>query len=196
MKKEQIQAIGFYLAYYRADLNYIKMFQDFKKNKISKTDYIKKDNATFYSFLIEYKVIRNLSQGSTDKLLLETLKWVNCNNADDVDLFAERLSKTTLTRGNTTTSLASKILFLNNPWTILPMDTLTRKVFNQNENKYSIYKTNLYKYRQANKTIINDCKNYTQALTTEINKEFKGIIKDLNIISENRIIDKLLWSTR
>jgi hypothetical protein len=195
VKKEQILAIGDFLTYYYEDLNFIKMFQDFKENRISLTDYVKKDKGTFYSFLIEFKVTRNFAKGMADRLLIETLEFVNSSDADNVDLFAEKLSETDLTRGNTTTSLASKILFLNNPWNIIPMDTLTRKALKQNENKYSVYKLNLDKYRQTNKTIIEECILYVKPLTAIIENKFIDKLKGFNIICENRIIDKLLWNT-
>lgn len=182
--------------YYYEDLKYIKMFQDFKANKIPLKDYVAKNKGTFYSFLIEFKVTRNFTKGKTDKLLLETIEFIENNNADNVDRFAERLSETDLTRGNKTTSLASKILFLNNPWNIIPMDTLTRKALKQNENNYSIYKVNLDKYRHKNKTIIEECLHYAKPLATIIECEFSDKLKDLNIIRENRIVDKLLWTTK
>jgi len=196
MKKEQIQVIGNFLMYYYEDLKYIKMFQDFKANKIPLKDYVAKNKGTFYFFLIEFKVTRNFTKGKTDKLLLETIEFIENNNADNVDRFAERLSETDLTRGNKTTSLASKILFLNNPWNIIPMDTLTRKALKQNENNYSIYKVNLDKYRHKNKTIIEECLHYAKPLATIIECEFSDKLKDLNIIRENRIVDKLLWTTK
>ena len=181
--------------YYYEDLKYIKMFQDFKENKISLKDYVTKNEGTFYSFLIEFKVTRNFAKGKTDKLLLATIEFINSDNADNVDRLAERLAETDLTRGKTATSLASKILFLNNPWNIIPMDTLTRKALNQNENKYSIYKVNLDKYRRTNKTIIEECLHYANPLATIIENEFSDKLRDLNIIRENRIVDKLLWTT-
>jgi hypothetical protein len=196
MTNQQIQAIGNFLQYYHSDLLYITKFQEYKEKKISFEDYVMKDDGTFYSFLIEYRVTRNYMQGTTGKLLFETLKWVNTCNADDVDLFTGILLKSGLTRGNTTTSLASKILFLNNPWEILPMDTLTRKAFQQAENKYSVYRTNLDKYRITNKMIIDECLSHTTGLTSCVEQDYYGKLKDLHVIRENRMIDKLLWSTR
>lgn len=196
MEIQQIQAIGNFLQYYYTDMMYIKRFHDHKNLKIPSSEYIMKKSGTFYAFLIEYRVIRNLTQGCADRLLKITSDWVNSKNADNVDLFAERLSKSELTRGHVTTSLASKILFLNNPWKILPMDTLTRKAFKQYDNKYSTYILNLEKYRQSNKSVIEKCIFHTKALASIAEQEFKKEIKDLNIIHENRIIDKLLWSTR
>lgn len=195
MKKEHIQAIGNFLMYYYEDLNYIKLFQDFKENRISLKDYGIKNKGTFYSFLIEFKIIRNFEKGATEQLLLETRKYIESSIEDNVDLFAEELAKTSLTRGNKAISAASKILFLNNPWDIIPMDKLTRKALKQNDNKYSIYKANLDHYRKANKGVIEECLFYVNPWATTLENEFVDRINDLNIIRENRMIDKLLWTT-
>ena len=195
MKKEQIQAIGNFLMYYHEDLNYIKIFQDFKENRISREDYCLKNKGTFYSFLIEFKIIRNFKKGETEQLLKETEYYIKNHNENNVDLFAEKLAKTDLTRGNRTTSAASKILFLNNPWNIIPMDRINRKALKQNENEYSIYKVNLDLFRKTNKSVIEECLFYINPLVTTIENEFKDSLKDINIIRENRLIDKLLWTT-
>jgi hypothetical protein len=192
---KQIQTIGNYLSTYSTDLNYIKMFQYFKENKISASYYVKKDIGTFYSFLIEFRVVRNFSHGAVDKLLDETLVWINSSGADNVDLFADNLATKGLTRGKIMTSLASKILFLNNPWKIIPMDTLARRALKQKENKYSIYDKNLNVYRQTKRPIIENLIQYTKPLTTIIDNEYKGKLKDIDVISENRIVDKLLWTS-
>ena len=196
MKIEQIQAIGNLLSYYYHDLKYIEMFQEFKKDKVSSVDYIKRENYTFYSFLIEFKVIRNIEKGKVDKLLQETFDFINGDTPDDVDKFAERLSQTELTRGNLMSSLASKILFLNNPWRIIPMDTLTRYALRQKENKYSVYEFNLSRFRVDNDKIIKDCIEFIRPLKPDMESELIGKINDLESVCENRIIDKLLWSTR
>lgn len=104
------------------------------------------------------------------------------------------LAKTNLTRGITTTSLASKVFFLNNPWTVIPMDSQTRKAFGQKENKYSIYKTHLDKFRQTDKSDIKECLEFIKPLTAIIDRNYIGKIKDIKTICENRIIDKLLWT--
>lgn len=196
MTTQHIQAIGNFLQYYHSDLFYIKNFQDYKNSKISSEEYVKKNTGTFYSFLTEFRVARNFTKGCADKLLKETLIWISSHNADNVDLFAELLSKSDLTRGNITTSLASKILFLNNPWKILPMDTLTRKALHQMDNKYSTYLINLEKYRNNYKSTIDKCLSHTNELAKVAEQDFVGKIINLHILRENRIIDKLLWSTR
>lgn len=189
----QIQAIGNFLTYYQADLNYIRKFQDFKNGKITPENYIKKVDGSFYSFLIEFRVVRNFPSGTVDKLLAETFKWINSENPDDVDLFAEKLANSGLTRGKLMASMASKILFLNNPWKIIPMDSLARKTLNQKQNKYSIYNEKLIKFRKENETIFESSINYTNPLTTIIHSEFEDL-ENLNLICKNRIVDKLLWT--
>jgi len=193
MTSTQIQSIGNFLAYYKTDLNYIKRFQNFKINPNLASEYIKKDIGSFYSFLIEFRVVRNFTSGSVDKLLDETLLWINSKEANNVDLFAEKLSQSNLTRGKVTTSMASKILFLNNPWEIIPMDRLARKTLKQKENKYSIYNDNLLEFRTNNEQTFENCLGFIKPLTTLIHNDFNDLSK-LEIICKNRIVDKLLWT--
>lgn len=194
MTTEQIRAIGNFLNYYDTDLNYIANFKDFKDGNILTSEYVKKNRGSFISFLIEYRVIRNVSQGKVDKLLEETYNWIKGTCPDDVDGFAERLSLTNLTRGNIMSSLASKILFLNNPWDIIPMDSLARKTLNQKTNKYIIYQENLKKFKSGNKSEIEDCLAFSNSLINLINERYKHKIINLDLISENRMMDKILWT--
>ena len=189
----QIQAIGNFLTYYKADLNYIRRFQDFKNGKITPENYIKKEEGSFYSFLIEFRVVRNFPSGTVNKLLAETSKWIKKENPDDVDLFAETLANSGLTRGKVMASMASKILFLNNPWEIIPMDSLARKTLKQKENKYIIYNQNLIKFRNKNEKLFESSLNYMNPLTEIIHNEFEDL-ENLNLICKNRIVDKLLWT--
>ncbi|EKT3967467.1 hypothetical protein NTJ12_002558 [Flavobacterium psychrophilum] len=194
MTKEQIQATGNYLTSYHNDLIFIEKFKDFKENKISENEYIEKQNGTFYSFLIAFRVARNFTQGRVDKLLEETYNFVNGKQPNNVDLFAENLAQSNLTRGKVMASMASKILFLNNPWEIIPMDTLARNTLKQKNNKYGTYEKNLKVYREQNLSVIESCITFTNPLTKIINKEFENKLQNLDKISENRMMDKLLWT--
>ena len=194
MTQKQIQAIGNFLTYYRNDLNYIKQFQDFKNGKISAENYIKKDSGSFYSFLIEFRVVRNFPKGTVNELLNETFLWIQNEDFDNVDLFAKNLSSKGLTRGKLMASMASKILFLNNPWKIIPMDSLARKTLKQKENQYSIYSKNLEKFKAENESIFVSSLKYINPLTEIIHTEFNDL-NDLDLICKNRVIDKLLWTT-
>ena len=192
MTPKQIQAIGNLLAFYRTDLNYIRQFQNFKNGLISKEKYVQKDLGSFYSFLVEFRVARNFRSGKVDKLLSETYEWINSTNSNNVDLFAAKL-KSDLTRNKIMSSMASKILFLNNPWEIIPMDSLARKTLKQNPNNYTIYQTNLEEFKNINKEIIKKSIEYTKPLANIIHTEFTEL-DNLDKIFENRIIDKLLWT--
>ena len=192
IKTKEIEAIGNFLNYYRTDLIYIKKFQDFKTGKLSAADYIKKVPGSFYSFLIEFRVIRNVPIGTVNKLLTATMSWLDTIYSDDVDLFAKDLFE----KGVTTkimTSMASKILFLNNPWKILPMDELARKALKQTRNNYTIYKNNLLDFRNNNESKFESCLSFINPLKDIIHNEFEDI-NDLDIICKNRMIDKLLWT--
>jgi len=173
MTRENIQAAGNFLSTYYSDLNYIQNFHNYKSDQLSTADYTSKETGTFYSFVIEFKIVRNFSKGSVDKLLKETIKWVNGKQADNVDLFADRLCQAGLTRGHTMTSLASKILFLNNPWIILPMDSLVRQALNQKDKLYSNYAVNLLTFKKENRDIIENCMRHVAPLTAIIEKDFK-----------------------
>ncbi|WP_291127527.1 hypothetical protein [Flavobacterium sp. UBA7682] len=194
MTTKQIQTIGNFLTYYRNDLNYIKQFQDFKTGKISFEDYLKKDAGSFYSFLVDFRVVRNFPRGTVNNLLEETSSWIKTNDRDNVDLFAENLREKELTHGKIMASMASKILFLNNPWQIVPMDTLARKTLEMNQNKYFIYNKKINEFRKENKPTFEILINYIKPLSLIIHQEFEDI-ENLDLICENRMVDKLLWTT-
>lgn len=195
MNNLQIEAIGNFLMYYQKDLEYIKMFQDFKKGNIADSEYIKKDKGSFYAFLIEFNVIRNLIKGSGERLLTETATFINSISSDNVDYFAESIAATGISRGNTTTSLASKVLFLNNPWKILPMDSRARQAFHQSENKYSIFITNIEKFKLSNQNFIKECLSFVEPLAVSVERDYQNSLVALEKIRENRMIDKILWTT-
>lgn len=194
MKKEVIEAIGNFLSTYHSDLVYFQNFSRLKRGAISIEEYSNGGTGSFHSFLVEFKVIRNITKGSTDELLRETMKWIKGKNADDVDLFAQHLRQTGITRGQTMTSMASKVLLLNNPWKIMPLDSLARRTLNQTENRYIVYADNLLTFRKRNKSTIEMIIDTTAALTTVLESGFQGEMKDLKSIRRNRVTDKLLWT--
>jgi hypothetical protein len=124
MYKHHIQAIGHFLSSYDNDLRYISKFNDYKKGKLKASKYIKKEDGSFYKFLIEFKVIRNIPKGKSLDLLIQTKHWIDGDNPNDVDSFAEHLKNSGLSY-KLLKSMASKVLFLNNPEEIIPMDKLT-----------------------------------------------------------------------
>jgi hypothetical protein len=92
------------------------------------------------------------------------------------------------------TSLASKILFLNDPWIIHPMDRLVRNSLKQKTNSYSDYELLLKQYKSNKVQEIDDCLKIVVPLAIIIEKDFNKVLKDLPIIRYNRLVDKMLWT--
>ncbi|MBC7389394.1 MAG: hypothetical protein H7329_09305, partial [Opitutaceae bacterium] len=118
---ENVRAIGTFLSSYHSDLTYISKFHDYKNGKIKTADFIQKGKGSFKSFINDFRVARNIDKDETEKLLGLTTSWVKTeSNALRIDEFAEHLKQSGISRDKTPHSLASKILFLNNPINILP----------------------------------------------------------------------------
>jgi len=187
----RIKALGNLLQYYHSDLIYILNFQKFKKNKLSSNDYLQKLPGSFQSFLNEFRIARNLPKGNIGKLLDYTKEWIKRSDADDVDAFAAKLKSNGVTPKGTMTSLASKILFLNNPWKIIPIDTLNKKAVNVRTNLYSEFRITVQKKKRI---LLNDgTLNPVQEYLDTIENEFKDDLINIHIIRKNRYLDKILW---
>ncbi|MCT4234966.1 hypothetical protein HZP42_01060 [Elizabethkingia anophelis] len=194
MTTEQIEAIGHFLAYYKSDLNYINQFQNYIGGKLSAVEYINRSKGSFYSFLIEFKIVRNFKAGQIHRLLEETTDFIKICDNSDVDWFALKLSQTDFTGNKVVASMASKILFLNDPCSIIPMDSRARRALGQRINKYDIYNHNLSSYITKNENIVTEMLDYVQPLISVIHKDFP-LLGNKELIAKNRIIDKLLWTT-
>lgn len=201
MTSEQIIALGQFIAHYHSNLLYIKNFQNFKKTE-EKKGYMENREGTFYKFLIEFKIIRNLPKEKQSELLIESLTWVKNSKpheielCQEVDLFAKALKEKGISnKENTPLSLASKILFLDNPWKVIPYDKQAKWAVGCKERNYKEYiekictdelKTKAIDYFQEGLSIINP-------LIFQIEKEFRDI-EDIETIRTNRLLDKYLWT--
>jgi len=199
---DKIKALGFLFSTYREDLNYIENFYKFKENgKTQKEYHLKSDEFnkkyTFRDFLNAYRITRRINNDNeniNDKvkiLLSETKEWVDSKDSNNVDFFAHKLKEKNITRG-IEISLSSKILFLNNPVNVFPIDTRVRKYFDLKDNVYSDYieKVESYK-RDYYKEIDVYLKNFEKCFEAiEINFTFINI-QEIRI---NRFLDKLFWS--
>jgi len=195
MTINEIQAIGSLLQYYHSDLNYIFEFQKYKTGNYVIDEYLKKETGTFKSFINEFRVARNIDKTKTKELLKHTFEWIDNEDPNDIDSFAEYLKLKGITHGKKVTSLASKILFLNNPWEILPFDKLGKNAVNLSENNYSKYLILIKEFRKKQESEINDCLNSVEQHLNTIELQFEKKLRNLKIIRENRFIDKLLWTT-
>lgn len=194
MTNEQIRALGNLLEFYYSDLMYIREFHRHKTGLLDSKSYLQKTDGTFKSFINEYRVARNVDKTKTDILLRLTMDWVSRKNCNNVDKFAKHLQASKLTYGKLTTSLASKILFLNNPWEILPFDNLTKHAVGLNVNNYSKYTALTKDFKTNNFVEIEYCLLTINEPLTIIESQFENNIRDIKTIRNNRYLDKLLWS--
>jgi hypothetical protein len=191
----KIKSLGNLLQYYQSDLTYILNFQRCKQNPTSesKSKYLLKSPGSFQRFLNEFKIARCVQKDRVPELLNLTMEWVHTNQADDVDSFADKLRKKGLTHNKTMTSLASKVLFLNNPRVILPCDTLNRRAVGVKTNTYSDFGTAIRDMLERETLLIDDSLEPVQKYLCAIENEFKGKIDHISTIRRNRFLDKLLW---
>lgn len=181
------------LQYYHSDLTYIMNFQRYKQNVISRDDYLPKSPGSFQSFLNEFRIARNVHKQKVPELLKRTKAWVHTKQADDVDRFANALREENITHNKTMVSLASKILCLNNPWVIIPCDTLTRKILGVETNAYSNFYSAFHDKLGKEMLRIDDSLKPLQVYIYAIENGFKEEIDDIITIRRNRFLDKLLW---
>ncbi|MEO6547889.1 MAG: hypothetical protein ABIN94_07805 [Ferruginibacter sp.] len=196
MTTKYIQSLGNFLACYHSDLTYIQNFQLYKNGFIRRSHFSEKEVGSIYEFLIEFRVVRNYNQGETEQVLDITSKWINGNDPDNVDGFATQLNYKGLTHGKTATVLASKILFLNNPWAILPLDKWAKATMGLKINTYAGYLKTVDGFADKNKEEIYDCLTSVKSHILVIEKEFKKHLPHLEKIRQNRFVDKLLWTIR
>ena len=193
MELDYIMALGNFLQYYNSDLDYILNFQRFRDYPINSDDQILNLPGTFKSFINEFRVARNVDKTKTKELLELTLKWTKGNDYNNVDDFAELLNECGITHGKVMTSLASKILFLNDPWSILPIDNLVRKAVDLKGNVYKDYSKKVKVFKSKHQIEIEESLETVKEHTKIIEKPFNGQIRDLKTIRQNRFIDKILW---
>ena len=183
----RIRAIGNMLQYYHSDLRYIRYFQAFKKGDITPKDYLQKWPGSFRSFINEFRVARNIEKEKTDTMLAMTMNWITGSHADDVDGFAKNLMQGGCTHGKQMTSLASKVLFLNDPWRIIPLDMWNKRALGVETNRYQDFLVALQS-QQIDCTL-----DHEKEYLNEMEREFEGEINNMMMIRANRFKDKLLW---
>jgi hypothetical protein len=190
---QAVEALGNLICYYNSDLSYITYFHNFKNGKITATEYLRNKKSGLRQFLIEYKVARNVK--NNEELMLFTKKWVLKEDPLDVDKFALALNKEGITQdGKIMTSLASKILFLNNPEIIVPIDTLNKRAVGQKLNIYSEFKTKVDLFISENKNTVEKYLNSVVPLLSEVEVNFKSTNIGFKKYRFTRFVDKLLWT--
>ncbi|MFA6293243.1 MAG: hypothetical protein WC637_15765 [Victivallales bacterium] len=192
---QAIEALGNLMCYYNSDLNYIAYFHNFKNGKITESEYLRNEKCCFKRFLNEYKVARNVKKNKVKEFMSFTKEWVLSENSSEVDKFAGILKEKGITQdGKVMTSLASKILFLNNPETIIPIDTLNKRAVGEKSNIYSEFKAKVNLFISENKKTIEEYLNSVNPLLSEVEVNFKSIEIEFDKYRITRFVDKLLWT--
>jgi hypothetical protein len=193
-KFSYIKALGNLLTYYKSDLEYIRNFQFFKKGLVKPENYVLKAPGTFKAFLNEFRIARNIDKTKTSQLLELTNDWITGQYPENVDAFAEYLKMSNITRDKTMTSLASKILFLNNPWMITPLDSRAKQTLGLRTNFYSEYLPLVQDFIFKNRSEIQFYLDSLSQHLTSIEACFQNDLPDLLQIRLNRYVDKILWT--
>jgi hypothetical protein len=157
-------------------------------------EYLQKSTGTFKSFINEFRVARNVEKSKTKELLESTIEWIGKNENVEVDNFAEFLNIKGITHGKIMTSLASKILFLNDPWNFLPIDNLVKKAVGLKRNKYNLYELEVTKFKSTNLSEMNKCLESVEKHLKIIETPFQKKISNIKVIRQNRFLDKVLWT--
>lgn len=199
-KRDFIEAKGHVLAFYLSDLFYIDNFNRAKKGELLQIAYLDKNkeiNNSFRQFVWDFRVVRNVRAGQLSNLLGETIKWCKGKNADDVDLFKQKLRAKEICHEKNMTSLSSKVLFLNNPEFIHPYDDLAKKAVGYKGKSYSEYLLKVDEYKKVHKQLIGSLYNDIRQELDSLDKVFNEIRKssvNTKVVRNNRIVDKLLWT--
>jgi len=194
-KIKYIEALGNLLARYRSDLFYIKRFNDFKKGRVSKAHYLAKVDGSFRRFINDFRVARNISKDHVGEFLDELQNWINGSQSNDVDHLATKVKGLGYTHGKVMTSLCSKALFLHNPYEIIPIDQLAKRAIGYRGNRYSEFRNKLDLFRDNHTKEINSYLASVGKHIDEIEKDFKGDISNIEVIRQNRYLDKIMWTT-
>lgn len=188
-----VEALGSLLFYYRSDLEYIKTFQRCKLDRGDHLTYFRK--TVLPKFLAEYRIARGVKKGKRKDLFQAVLAHAKTAYANDVDCLAKKLRKGGVTqKDKTMVSLASKILFLNSPWEILPYDRLVRIAIGYSGRSYSGYIEAVEKSKDRILKLYHGLPKSILGYLQLIEREVAPDVPHLDRIREARFIDKVLWT--
>lgn len=185
-------ALGTLLTSYKSDLQFLKQFNLFKQDQLSIEAYLKPGPQSFPRFLYEYGVARNIAKGAIPPFLATIKTWIFSDRANDVDALGDEMCARGFTHGKTMTSLCSKVLFLNAPCSIIPIDRFARKALSYHGNHYKTFNSLLQRFKEHHihkiRLILESNSNQLKAIEEEIDLN----IEDMQCLRENRYVDHLL----
>lgn len=178
------------LDWYTQDLNHFASFLSWKHEPAKHPEY----EATFKRFLSDFRVLRWLGNKNVHSLLDNTIAWINGPTPDDVDGFAAYLERRGVTPGKVMTSMASKVLFLNNPHQITPIDSYVRAAVHLQSNRYADYLPLFQTFVQRSAQAIESELDLIDSQLSALEKPFENRIPKIKGIRRIRYADKLLWA--
>jgi hypothetical protein len=138
------EALEHLFNYYQEELGLIRDFQDWKSKLKTDSEY----EPSFKNALHYFYTLWWVRPERVPGLMTRTLQWVHGETPDDVDEFAESLSGYL---GSKETSLASEILFLNNPQKITPITAGVKEAVNKlKADNYRVYRRRFEKFQKEN----------------------------------------------
>ena len=141
------QAQEYLRNWYESELTYIREFQDWKNEPEKHPHY----EESFKNALDYFDTLWWFTPQHVPDLMAKTFGWVNGATPNKVDEFAVKLGELT---GYRETSLASKILFLNKPQKISPINGEVRTAVGLKADTYWDYKLKLEEFRGEHKVEI------------------------------------------
>jgi len=192
MKSDLVKAIGNFLAFYESDLNYIKRFHEYKR--LGDSAYFDKSDYSLPSFLSEFKIARNIAKNEQERLMEIAQGGYLRKGSIKVNDFALEIQASGISNGKLTVSLASKVLFLNSPYKVMPYDSRTKKAVQYGSNEYVEFLKHLADFSMRYKEDVQLCLKGIRPYAITIERKFKELESlDLHAIRRNRMLDKLLW---
>ncbi|SFW84051.1 hypothetical protein [Chitinophaga sancti] len=186
----RIRAIGQFLYFYETDLYYINRFQKFKQE--ASELYLNDSEFSFTAFLAEFKIIRSIGKQYQRNVLKKVKTWCLSEQCDDVDGLSDYLFKSKYAHGKRPLSFSSKVLFLNNPYYVLPLDSRGMNAIGIRNCTYKDYLNGVKEFINSNKSDLEYCLDVIELMARKVESNFPHL-KKIEIIRENRMLDKLLW---
>ncbi|MBP6824924.1 MAG: hypothetical protein KA165_00055 [Saprospiraceae bacterium] len=100
LNEVEIEALGFFLSWYRKDLFFFREFQRFVNGeKSTHGEYHSDYPGSFKDFIDSYQVSRTLIKGRTQELLEICMRWHNSSQWLDVNGLANAIKKANIVYG-------------------------------------------------------------------------------------------------
>lgn len=178
---------------YSSDLCFILAFQQCKSGILTQQQYL----GSFEAFLSDFRVLRWIGSNKVPYVLADAMTWVHGQTPHDPDQFSKYLKSSQSQLSKNHLSLASKILFLNDPVQVTPIDRCVTAALGLPSNtSYSTFKPCFDIFKQQCKAQIqqgiNAIQPYLQSAEASLQVATQHAF-NIAAIRENRMADKLLW---